>query len=129
MRYLSVYTPDQQPQAGDVPCDEDNVRMGALIDEMVKAGVMLATDGLLPNSAADAQMHYHDGKLSVVDGPFAETKELIAGFAIIQVATKDEALYWNRRFMELAGPGRCDIRLMYDTSPMENFAAAAEAHA
>jgi hypothetical protein len=88
--------------------------MGRLIGDMVKAGVLLATDGLLP-SAKGARVRLTNGKFTVTDGPFTEAKELIAGFAIIRVGSKEEAVEWGKRFLEIAGDGESEIRLMWDT--------------
>jgi hypothetical protein len=88
--------------------------MGTFIDEMAKSGVLLATDGLQPSSKG-ARVRLSGGMLTVTDGPFAETKELIAGFAIVQVKSKHEAIELAERFLKLAGDGESEIRQMYDT--------------
>jgi hypothetical protein len=115
MRYMMIWTPDKQPEA--IPSAEEMTAMGALVDEMKRAGVLLATEGFQPSSGADARLRYAGGKLTVVDGPFAETKELIAGFAILQVRTKEEMLGWGKRFFEVAGEGVSEVRLMYEAPP------------
>jgi hypothetical protein len=83
--------------------------MGALIEEMSKAGVLLATEGCLP-STKGARVRRSGGTYTVTDGPFTETKELIAGFALMQVGAKDEAIAWTKRFLECAGDGESEIR-------------------
>ena len=83
--------------------------MGKLIDEMTKAGVLLSTEGCQP-SAKGARVRLSGGKVTVTDGPFTETKELVAGFAMIQVKSKDEAIEWTRRFLRVAGDGESEIR-------------------
>jgi hypothetical protein len=75
--------------------------------------VLLATDGL-QSSRKGARVSIHDGTFTVTDGPFTETKELVAGFAIIQVASKDEAVEWTKRFLGVVGRGQSEIRLMHD---------------
>jgi hypothetical protein len=84
-------------------------RMGQLIEEMTKAGVLLATEGCLP-SALGARVRRSNGKLTVTDGPFTESKELIAGFALIQASSKEEAVELTKRFLEIAGDGESEIR-------------------
>jgi hypothetical protein len=96
--------------------------IGKLTEEGIKSGVLLATEGLLPSSKG-ALVRLSGGKLTVTDGPFAEAKELIGGFAIIQVKSKEEAVEQASRFMrlhqEILGPsytGECEIRQLFDPS-------------
>ena len=111
MRYLGIYRP-AAPE-GTPPTQEDMAKMGNLIEEMTKAGVLLATEGCLP-SAKGARVRYKGGKFTVIDGPFTETKELIAGFALFQVKSKEEAVEWTKRFLEVAGEGESEIRQLYE---------------
>jgi hypothetical protein len=83
-------------EAGVMPGEQLLAEMGKFNEELVKAGVMLAGEGLHP-SARGARVHFAGGKKTVVDGPFAETKELVAGFWLWQVKSMDEALEWARR--------------------------------
>jgi hypothetical protein len=87
--------------------------MGNLIEEMTKAGVLLATEGCQPSSKG-ARVRYKNGKFTVIDGPFTESKELIAGFALFQVKSKEEAVEWTKRFLEVAGEGESEIRQIYE---------------
>jgi hypothetical protein len=87
--------------------------MGKLIDEMSKAGVLLATEGCLPSSRG-ARVRISGGKFTVTDGPFSETKEVIGGFALFQVKSKEEAIEWTKRFLKLAGDGESEIREIYE---------------
>src|SRR3954466_12411719 len=87
---------DQQSEAGVMPSEKLLADMGKFNEELVKAGVMLAGEGLRP-SQNGKRVHFAGGKKTVVDGPFAETKELVAGFWIWQVKSMDEALEWARR--------------------------------
>jgi hypothetical protein len=116
MRFMCIYRPadTRKVEAGLPPSQGEVARMGQLIGDMIKAGVLLATDGLLPSSKG-ARVRLSKGKLTVTDGPFTEAKELIAGFAIIRVGSKAEAIEWGRRFLEIAGDGESEIRLMWDT--------------
>jgi hypothetical protein len=111
MRYLGIYRP-AAPE-GTPPTEHDMAAMGNLIEEMTKAGVLLATEGCLP-SAKGARVRYSGGKFTVIDGPFTETKELIAGFALFQVKSKEEAIEWTKRFLEVAGDGESEIRQLYE---------------
>ena len=89
--------------------------MGAFFEEGVKAGVILSGEGLQPSSKG-ARVRYSGSKRTVIDGPFAETKELIAGYAILQFTSKEEAIEWTKRFVQVDAPGRlgaeseCEIR-------------------
>jgi hypothetical protein len=87
--------------------------MGKFIEEMAKAGVLLFTDGLLPSSRG-ARVRQSAGKVTVTDGPFTETKELIAGFAIVRAKSKAGAIELAKRFLRIAGDGESEIREMYD---------------
>jgi len=89
--------------------------MGKLIDTMVKAGVLLSTEGCQPSSKG-ARVRLRNGAVSVTDGPFTETKELIGGFAIIQVKSKQEAIDWTKRFLHVAGDGESEIRQLHEPS-------------
>ena len=117
MRFMMVYKPaDVKKMEAEVPPTEREMAdMGNFIGEMAKAGVLLAADGL-QSSARGARVRLSGGKLTVTDGPFTETKELIAGFAIVQVKSKAEAIEWARRFLALAGDGESEIRLMHDVA-------------
>jgi hypothetical protein len=93
MRFMMIVKADANTEAYVMPDPEIFKAMGDLNEEMVNAGVLLAGDGLHPSSKG-ARVYYSDGKRTVVDGPFAETKELIAGYWIIQVKSKQEAIDW-----------------------------------
>jgi len=111
MRFMTLYKPGKESDAP--PTQKEMADMGQLIEEMAKAGVLIATDGLQPSSKG-ARVRISDGKFTVTDGPFTETKELIAGFAIVQVKSKAEAIELAGRFLKLAGDGESEIRLMHD---------------
>jgi hypothetical protein len=88
-------------------------RMGTFIEEITKAGVMLATDGLHPSSKG-ARVRLENGKVTVRDGPFTESKELVASYAVFQVKSKAEAIEWTTRFLKVLGRGECEIRQIYE---------------
>ena len=115
MRFMMIYKPaDTKDMEAGVPQTQDEMaKMGKFIEELAKSGVLLATDGLQPSSKG-ARVRLAKGKLTVTDGPFTETKELIAGFAIVQVKSKAEAIELAERFLKLAGDGESEIRLMHD---------------
>jgi hypothetical protein len=113
MRFMMLYKPGKECDAP--PAEHELAAVGRLIEEMAKAGVLLATDGL-QSSSHGARVRITDGKLSVTDGPFAETKELIAGYAIIQVGSKEEAIEQAKRFLTIMGEGESEIRLMQDVA-------------
>jgi len=107
-------------EVGVPPSPELVAAIGKLTADMLKAGVLVQTGGLAP-TAKGARINVSRGKLSVTDGPFAETKEVIGGFAIVEAGSRDEAVRIGRRFMELhaaiLGPsyeGECEIREMFD---------------
>lgn len=96
MRVMVIIKATPNSEAGKMPSEELFIAMGKFNEELVKAGVMLAGDGLQPSSRGK-RVRFAGGKKSVIDGPFAETKELIAGFWIWQVKSLDEAVEWVRR--------------------------------
>jgi hypothetical protein len=110
MRFLSIY---KAPETNVPPTTEEMAKMGKLIEEMTNAGVLLATEGCLP-SAKGARVRRSGGKLTVTDGPFTESKELIAGFALLNAKSKEEAIELTKRFLEVAGEGECEIRQIFE---------------
>jgi hypothetical protein len=96
MRFMVIVPASKESEAGQLPTEEMLAEMGKFNEELVKAGVMLAGDGLHPTSRG-ARVVFEGGKKSVVDGPFSESKELIAGFWILQVKSKEEAVEWIKR--------------------------------
>jgi hypothetical protein len=109
MRFMSIYRTEETNAA---PCAEEMTAMGEFVAEMTRSGVLLATGGCLP-SALGARVRATGGKLSVTDGPFTETKELIAGFAILECKSKAEAIELSKRFLEVAGGnGESEVRQM-----------------
>lgn len=97
MRFLMMSKSNDHFEAGNPPSPELSARMGAFIQETAAAGVLLQAEGLLPSSAG-AKVSVRDGAVSVTDGPFAEAKEVVGGFAIIEARSLDEAIDWGRRF-------------------------------
>jgi len=96
MRVMVIVKASKNSEAGIMPSEELLTKMGKYNEELVKAGIMLAGDGLHPSSKAK-RVHFSGSKRTVIDGPFSEVKELVAGFWIWQVKSMDEALEWVRR--------------------------------
>src|SRR5436305_3753595 len=96
MRFMILVKANKDSEAGVMPSEEMLTAMGKFNEELVNAGVMLAGEGLQPSSKG-ARVKFSGGKPAVVDGPFAETKELVAGYWIWQVRSKDEAIEWLQR--------------------------------
>lgn len=96
MRVMVIVKATKSSEAGELPSQELLAAMGQYNEELVKAGIMLAGDGLKPSSAG-RRVRFSGGKRTVIDGPFAETKELVAGYWIWQVKSMEEALEWARR--------------------------------
>lgn len=94
------------------PDPDEFVRMGALIDEMQRAGVLVSTGGCMP-SVHGARVRNDGGAMSVTDGPFSESKEVVGGFAILEVPTKEDAVAWTRRFLSVIGDGETEIRALF----------------
>jgi len=111
MRFMTLYKPGKESDAP--PTQKEMADMGQLIEEMAKAGVLIATDGLQPSSKG-ARVRISGGKFTVTDGPFTEAKELVAGYAIIQAKSKEEAIELTKRFLKVVGEGESEIRLMHD---------------
>ncbi|MFD7706971.1 YciI family protein [Streptomyces sp. NPDC059785] len=99
-RYLSLVRVDENDSPEGGPSQELMERMGALMEEMTKAGVLLDTAGLTP-SAQGTRVHWKKGELSVTDGPFTETKEVVGGYALIQAKDRAEAVEWTKRFLKV----------------------------
>jgi len=117
VRFLAIYKTEETEFP---PTTDEIARMEALIEEMTNAGVLLSTEGCLP-SAQGARVRLSDGKITVTDGPFTESKELIAGFALLKVSSKEEAIAWARRFLEVVGgSGESELRQLVE---MEDFGA------
>lgn len=102
MRFMMMNKTNEHFEAGNPPSPELLARMGAFMEETAKAGVLLQAEGLLPSSAG-ARVSVHGGTPRVIDGPFAEAKELIGGFALIQARSREEAVHWALRFAEVHG--------------------------
>jgi hypothetical protein len=97
MRFMVIVKASKESEAGVLPTEEQLTAMGRFNEELVKAGVMLAGEGLQASSRGARLRFEKGGKKTVIDGPFAETKELVAGFWILQAKSKEEVIEWMRR--------------------------------
>ena len=111
MRFISIFThePTNRP-----PTETEMASMGKLIEEGMKAGWLIATEGV-NFGATGVRLHKSaGGKVTVTDGPFAETKEVIGGYALLKAANKDEVVELTRRFLSVVGQGTCEIYQLYE---------------
>jgi hypothetical protein len=122
---MGLLKADKDSEAGAPPSKELLERMGSFIEEITKAGVLLATDGLQPSSKGK-RVRLSDGKVNVTDGPFTESKELIASYALLEVKSMAEAVEWTTRFLKALGGGECEIRPLYEYSDFPPEALSAE---
>src|SRR5256884_1309899 len=121
MKFLSMY---KSVEKGVPPSQEEMAKMGKLVEEGFKAGWLLATEGCLP-SKLGARVRSSGGKLTVTDGPFTESKEIVGGFALLKVNSKEEALELTRKFLQVAGDGECELRQIYEADTCASAAAKA----
>ncbi len=115
MRFLGLLKADKDSEAGVAPTPELMARMGEFMEEVTKAGVLLATDGLHPSSKG-ARVRVSEGEVTVTVGPFTESKELIASYALFDVKSIAEATEWTTRFLKVLGQGECDIYQVFEAS-------------
>lgn len=122
MRFMLIVKANADSEAGVMPTEAELAAMGQYNEELVKAGVLLAGEGLHPSSRG-ARVKFSGNQRTVVDGPFSETKELVAGFWLIQVKSKEEAIEWVKRCPNPAGEGKeseIEIRQVFEA---EDFGA------
>jgi hypothetical protein len=110
MRFMIIRRADRDTEAGVMPGEELLAAMARYNEQLVKAGVMLQGDGLQPSSKG-ARVKFSNGKPHVIDGPFAEVKELIAGFSMIDVRSREEAIEWVKRWPPMDGGGEVEIEI------------------
>jgi len=121
MRYMIIVKASPRSEAGEMPEEALIAKMAEYHDQLAKAGVLLDASGLHPTSKG-WRIHYSGGKRTVIDGPFTESKELVAGYTIIQVRSRDEALEWTRRFPAPHGDdveAEIEVRQMFE---LDDFA-------
>jgi len=116
MRFMIVVKATKDTEVGKMPEEKLIAAMATYHEELVKAGVLLDASGLQPTSKG-WRVKYTGGKRTVIDGPFTETKELIAGYTLIQVKSREEALEWTKRFPNPAGEGaeaEIEVRQLFE---------------
>ena len=109
MRFLCLYKPAEAE--GTAPQPDEMMKMGQLINEMTQAGVLLATEGCLP-SVKGARVRRENGTFTVTDGPFTESKELVAGFSIVNLPALDDARRWAEAYAAILGDNEVDVRVV-----------------
>lgn len=122
MRFMIIVRATPETEAEGNPLPEDETVLPAMLayhDELARAGVLLEGNGLKPSRHGWRIRYPGDGRRQVIDGPFAETKELIAGYTLIQVRSREEAMAWARRFPAPLGekvPAEIEVRELYEDS-------------
>ena len=120
MRFMIIVKGTKDSEAGVMPDEQRLAEMASYHEELVKAGVLLDGSGLKPTSKG-ARIRFSGGKRTWIDGPFTESKEVIAGYTLIQVKSRDEAIQWAKRFPNPAGEGKdaeIEIRELFE---LEDF--------
>ena len=119
MRFMIIVKANEETEKGVLPTTEELAAMGRFNEELVRAGVMLAGEGLHPSSRG-VRIRYDGPKRTVIDGPFAEAKELVAGFWLIQARSREEAIEWMKR-APFDGGSEIEIRQVFEA---EDFGEA-----
>ena len=125
MRFMIIVKATRDSEAGVMPEEHLIAKMGRYHEELAEAGMLLDASGLQPSSKG-WRISYAGDKSSFVDGPFAETKELVAGYTLIQAKSREEAIEWTRRFPNPAGDGmvgEIEVRQLFELDDFEPSAA------
>jgi hypothetical protein len=120
MRFLSIY---KTVERSTPPTPDETKVMGKLIEEGMRSGWLLATEGCLP-TALGARVRRSEGNVTVTDGPFTETKEVVGGFAILKANSKEEAIELAKTFLGHVGQGECELRQLYEANCGEPICTA-----
>lgn len=117
MRFMIIVPGNAETEAGTLPSEQQLADMTAYNEELLAAGVLVTGEGLHPTSRG-ARLHYtHDGSVTVTDGPFAEAKEIVAGFTIIDVSSKEEAIEWLKKWpRSTADDFTLELRQLFDAA-------------
>ena len=115
MRFLSIYSAVER---NTPPTPEEMAAMGKAIEDAMKAGWLLATEGCLPTKLG-ARVRRSEGRVTVTDGPFAESREVVGGFAILKANSKEEAIELVKNFLAYVGQGECELRQLYEPESPE----------
>ena len=111
MKFISIFT--HEP-TGRLPTQAEMARMGKLVEDGMKAGWLIATEGVHFGEIGVRVQRSAGGKVTVTDGPFTETKEVLGGYALVKAASKKEIVELTRRFLEVAGQGTCEIYQLFE---------------
>ena len=111
MRFISIFTHEPTDR---LPTEAEMASMGKLIEDGMKAGWLIATEGVHFATTGVRVHKAAGGKVTVTDGPFAETKEVLGGYALLKAASKEEAVEHTRRFLDQVGQGTCEIYQLYE---------------
>jgi hypothetical protein len=122
MRFLMMVKASKESEAGQLPEEKHFAAMGKFNDELVKAGALLDLSGLHPSSRG-ARVYFNDGKRKVVDGPFSEAKELVAGYWLVQLKSLEEAIEWARRVPFDEGEAQIEIRPLFELEELQQLRA------
>jgi hypothetical protein len=115
MKFVSIWKVDQARLCAGPPSQEEYAKMGALIGEMMQAGVLMDTGGVM-SGGASMRVRRAGSHVTVTDGPFTESKEVVGGYAVFNVKSKEEAIEWTRRFVECAGDGEAELHELAEFS-------------
>jgi hypothetical protein len=122
MKFLSIY---KNVERSTPPSEQEMATMGKLVQQGFKEGWLLATEGCLP-SKLGARVRRSGTNISVTDGPFTVSKEVVGGFAILKANSKEEAIQLAKDFLKVAGEGECELRQIYEMDSAENSAPCTE---
>jgi hypothetical protein len=122
MKFLSIF---KTVERGGPPSQEEMERMGKLVEDGMKAGFLLAVEGCMP-SVTGARVRLSSGKVTVTDGPFTESKEVVGGLAILQANSKQEAIQMAKEFLAVAGDGECELRQLFEADQNVSAQGAAK---
>jgi hypothetical protein len=125
MRFMILVKANKESEAGVMPKEDRMAEMASFHEELAKAGILIEGSGLQPTSKG-WRIQYKGGSRTVIDGPFAETKELVAGYTLIRAKSRQEALEWTKRFPNPAGPGvdtEIEVRQLFELEDFEQNTA------
>ena len=130
MRFIILVKASAQSEAGAIPDESMIAAMAGYHEELARAGALLDASGLKPSAQGWRVRYEDDGRRRVIDGPFAESKELVAGYTLIDVRSREEALEWTRRFpAPHAGACEIEVRPLYELNDFGDSAAVERFHA
>ncbi|KPV53168.1 hypothetical protein SE17_11210 [Kouleothrix aurantiaca] len=120
MRFMIIHNSNENNEAGIPPSKEMIAGVGKVLGEAIQQGIFLAGEGVHASSKG-ARLTHENGKFTVTDGPFAEAKELIAGFVIVDLPSRQDAIEWAKRYAEVLGDVRLEIRQVVEAEDLPNY--------